>query len=115
MHLIHPQVANAIGAALGMVSGRSDRIESISQIISTIESKDGKSEDDLNAIARDLAVQKGVAVATKAARSKGCIILRAKWSDPLIMIAKVFKLHKFWGFDLVSNQKSPLLVMCHYR
>lgn len=54
-----------------MVSGRSDRIESISQIVSTIEDKDDKSEEDLYAMARGIAIEKGITVATSAARSKG--------------------------------------------
>ena len=61
-----------MGAALGTVAGRSERIESLKEVVETIKEEfKSLSEEELRAKARDLVIQKGIDNATEAARKKG--------------------------------------------
>ena len=66
------QVANAVGAALGTVAGRSERAESLREVIESLKSKySDLTEDELRNKAIESLIQKGIEIATEAARKKG--------------------------------------------
>lgn len=74
MHVvILSQVANAVGAALGMISGHSESVESLSDVIATIKIGQTleRSDKEIRQEAQRLIVEKCVDKAMSNARLKG--------------------------------------------
>ena len=68
----HFSVANAVGAALGTVAGTSEVVESLSAITASLGEKgDGKSEEEQQQLAREVAIQRGKDRAVAEAVRKG--------------------------------------------
>lgn len=77
-------VANAVGAALGTVAGKSEMVESISDIMATLGSKlEDLSEESKQQLARETAIKRGRDRAITEAISKGEILTSLK--SPLVL------------------------------
>ena len=85
----HFSVANAVGAALGTVAGTSEVVESLSAITASLGDKgEGKSKEEQQQLARDVAIQRGKDRAVAEAVRKGidCFIVLPSFFHILILM-----------------------------